>query len=234
MGFDHWVFYYEKTVKINLGLYDDKKRYAAEISDKYSDLIFCEEIVMVSYLKKKQYSFRVIVDCDRYPCDFKKFDGLQAKDIRIVHAPTDYLKKGTPLVRAAIKKLREEGYQFYYRELSGVPNTEVIKSLEESHIVLNQFYSFFPALFGLEGLATGNAVLMNADPTLNNNIFLEADQAWVITHYWQIYDNLKYLLEHPLKIKIFAQNGRKYVEQYHSFENAFHFYNNVFKKEQII
>ena len=57
-----------------------------------------------------------------------------------------------------------EGYNFDYIELSNKENRIVLEELKQAHIVLNQFYSFTPGLFGVEALANNCAVLMSADP----------------------------------------------------------------------
>jgi hypothetical protein len=76
-----------------------------------------------------------------------------------------------------------------------MPNRVVLEHLKSSHIVLNQFYAFTPGLFGIEAMANHCAVLMSADPSIETGLPQKSKDAWMITKYWEVYDNLKYLLD---------------------------------------
>lgn len=73
-------------------------------------------------------------------------DGL----VRILHAPSNPIVKGTEEIRAAVARLIEEGLPIDYRELTGVPNAEVLAELSRCDLVIDQLYSDHP----MAGLAT--------------------------------------------------------------------------------
>ena len=187
--------YSEKTFD---EVYDKEKKDLATSADTYADLIFSTPVDNMSYIKSKQYLWKLITDKE---CFHKKEKKQLNSKIKILHAPTNMIFKGTPLVRAAIKKLQMENYDFDYVELQNVKNKIVLEHLKTTDIVLNQFYSFIPALFGIEAMASNCAVLMSADPSIDSDITENSENAWLITKYWEIYDNLKYLLDNPNKIK---------------------------------
>ena len=56
----------------------------------------------------------------------------------------------------------------------------------------------------------------------------------VNTKYWEVYDNLKLLLDNPEKIKFFADNGHKFCKKYYTYEAAGSYYHSVFLKNNII
>ncbi len=151
--------------------------------------------------------------------------------IKILHAPSNPLIKGTPLVRAAIKKLETEGYDFEYIELMNKPNKEVLLMLEKSDIVLNQFYATMPGVFGIEAMAKYNAVLMSVD---YENLPHGSEGAWMRTKYWELYDNLKYLLDNTSKIKEYADAGYEFVKNNYTEEKVREFYINTFYEHNII
>ena len=186
-------------------LNDTEKKRLADQADRYATIIFSHKLDMLSYLKSKQYFFPPIINESLFSFNKEKFDKIP---IRIVHAPSLPVLKGTPIVRSVIKMLKKEGFDFLYIELINMPHENVIKELSESHIVLNQFYSLIPGIFGLEAMAACNAVLMSAKsdqfPYLFNN-------AWLETEDWQLYYNLKFLLENPEKIFEYAKNGFEYM-----------------------
>lgn len=156
------------------------------------------------------------------------------KKIKILHAPSNPLVKGTPLVRATIKKLYLDGYNFEYIELQNMPNKMVLEHLKTSHIVLNQFYALVPGMFGIEAMANHCAVLMSADPSIETGLTQDSKDAWMITKYWEVYDNLKYLLDNPEKIKYYADNGYKFTYEHYTYEAASEYINKVLKGNGVI
>ena len=162
----------------------------------------------------------------------RKFRNI--KKINIIHAPSNYIYKGTPLVRAAIKKLQLEGYNFNYKEFNSTNNKTVLKYLKSSHIVLNQFYDVSPGLFGIEAMANHCAVMMSAEPKLITSKTKAYKNTWMVTKYWQIYDNLKYLLENPDKIKKYADKGQEFVSTNFTYEIAANYLNKKLKENKII
>jgi hypothetical protein len=211
--------------------YEEKKKRIAALSDKYADLCFSCSIDQASYLTSKQYFVPYAYDIKDFNRNDDKFDKNQV--IKILHAPSNPLIKGTPLVRAAIKKLKLEGYRFEYKELMGVSNTKVLEELGSCHIVLNQFYAFAPGVFGVESLANHTAVLMSADPDIETGLPQDAKGAWMITKYWQVYDNLKFLLDNPEEIKKYADTGYDFALNHYTYEKASEYLHQVFKKNGI-
>lgn len=199
--------------------YDREKQEIATASEKYSDLIFSGYLgKRFSYLKHQPYRWPYMYPKSKFRRNDKKFTSF--KQLKIVHAPSNPLVKGTPLVRAAIKKLLSEGYKFEYIELIGVDNQLVLQHLRSSHIVLNQFYHFMPGLFGVEAMANHCAVLQSAEQTEEANVPEIPKDAWLVTKYWQVYDKLKYLLDNPEVIKYYADNGYELAINNYTYEQA--------------
>ena len=211
--------------------YEEKKKRIAALSDKYADLCFSYSIDQASYLTSKQYVAPYAYDIRDFNRNDDKFN--RNKTIKILHAPSHPLLKGTPLVRAAIKKLKLEGYRFEYKELIDVSNRKVLEELGSCHIVLNQFYSFAPGVFGVESLANHAAVLMSADPDIETGLPQDAKGAWMITKYWQVYDNLKFLLDNPEEIKKYADTGYDFALNHYTYEKASEYLHQVFKENGI-
>jgi hypothetical protein len=211
--------------------YEEKKKRIAALSDKYADLCFSWPIDQASYLTSKQYIMAFPYDIKNFNRNDDKFDKNQT--IKILHAPSNPLVKGTPLVRAAVKKLKLDGYRFEYKELMGASNTKVLKELGSCHIVLNQFYLFHPGVLGVESLANHTAVLMSADPDIETGLPQDAKGAWMITKYWQVYDNLKFLLDNPEEIKKYADTGYDFALNHYTYEKTSEYLHQVFKENGI-
>ena len=206
---------------------DNICRKLAKQADTYANIIFSSPIDQMSYLKSKQHFFPVIIDESIFSLNYDKFNIVP---IKIIHAPSLPILKGTPLVRTVIKMLKNEGYKFHYIELINISHEDVIKELQQSHIVLNQFYHFVPGVLGHEAMATGNAVLMSAKSSCQPFIF---NNAWFETEDWQLYYHLKFLLDNPKKIIEYAKNGYEYMVNNFSKENIKKYLFNIFKENNV-
>jgi len=210
---------------------NDKKLLAAS-ADRYADIIFNAKVDQMSYLENQQYGWTYMYDKDNFDKNDDKFDNIEI--IKILHAPSNPIPKGTQLVRAAIKKLELEGYDFEYIEIQNMKNEVVLEHLKTTHIVLNQFYAFSPGLFGIEAMANHTAVLMSADPSIETTLHQDSQDAWMITKYWEVYDNLKYLLDNPEKIKYYADKGYDFSYKHYTYEAARESIETVLKEQGII
>lgn len=199
----HNEFTFEKEAKKN-----------ADLADKYATLVFSHKKDQISYLKKTQLFFPPIIDQSKIFNSMEKFKKIEK--IKVLHAASNPNVKGTPVVRAVIKALKSKSYDFDYEELMGVDNDIVLQKLRSSHIVLNQFYLLIPGIFGLESMANCTAVLMSAVPS---EFPYEFNDAWFETKDYQLFDNLKYLLDNPSEIKRYAQNGFDYINRNFSKES---------------
>lgn len=184
----------------------------AAVAEKYADLIFTMKTDQASYFAKPTQPFLYFYPDDHFHKNENKFsgDGL----VKIVHAPSSPVTKGTALVRAAITRLKREGYQLEYIELIGVPNAVVLRTLRECHIVLNEFYALVPGVFGVEALANYCALMTAADETIEPDLPAGSNAAWLPTKSYQVYDHLKFLLDHPDEQRRYAANGYEWAQRH--------------------
>ncbi|PHR69811.1 MAG: hypothetical protein COA66_14115 [Arcobacter sp.] len=234
---DYHISYTQNEYSENFILNDLIVKKTAISADKYADLIFSFKLDQISYIKNKQFPWAYMYPKEKFFKDNNKFNSNNI--IKIVHAPSNPLVKGTPLVRAAIKKLELEGYIFEYVELKNMSNEIVLNHLRTSHIVLNQFYGYDISLglLAIEGMANHNALLMSYDPDAIKyyNLNLEGfDSCLLNTKYWEVYDNLKYLLNNHDKIKYYADKGYAFTYKHYTYESASEYMNNILKENGVI
>lgn len=194
--------------------YEQAKRDIAAAADANADVIFNARLDQLSYLTRDTEPFMYFFPDDRFRWNEDKFDAPER--IIVVHAPSKPLLKGTEHVRAAVERLHAEGFEFDYRELTDVTNDEVIATLGDAHIVLNQFYAFIPGVFGIEAMASGCAMLASADARVETDLGEGANDAWVVTRPDEIYANLRDLLEHPDRIRDQARRGFDWARKHAS------------------
>lgn len=77
----------------------------------------------------------------------------------IVHAPTNIAFKRSDLIIAALHELWSEGLGFELRLLRNVPNDQVLESLTDADILIDQIACGKSGLLGYEGMASGCVVV---------------------------------------------------------------------------
>lgn len=83
--------------------------------------------------------------------------------LRVLHAPSRPVAKGTHRVREAVARMQAEGIAIELVELSGVPNSEVLRHLAECDLVIDQLYSDVPlATFSAEAASFGKPVIVGS------------------------------------------------------------------------
>ena len=190
-------------------IYEKSIKDFAEVINEYSDHIFTAKFDQASYLRSDTHPFMYFCPDSLFDENFSKFENIER--FRIVHAPTNPTIKGTNLVRAAIRKLELEGYDFEYREIQGMKNQDLQDILKDTHILLNEFYGFMPGVLAVEGMAKCCVVLTRADHNYEKDLGIESSRAWVTTPPYAVYDNLKLCLDGKISLKAQAQSGYEWA-----------------------
>lgn len=165
------------------------------VINQFADQIFSVPRDQMSYLRSDSIPLQVFLPIAVFSDSEDKFKNIEIP--RILHAPSSPFIKGTPLVRAAIARLRSEGFMFDYQEFSSASNDDLLISLRNAHIVLNEFYAFVPGMLGIEALASKSVLLTRASKELEPTLPGDPSQAWIPTEPHEIYDNLANLLRNP-------------------------------------
>jgi hypothetical protein len=192
----------------------------AASADEFAQLILNSPVDQISYLESK--TLPIFYFLPSGTSTFKKQKSrFTTGKIKIVHAPTSRLAKGTALVRSAIKKLQLEGWEFEYVELFDVEPMQILSQLEDADIVLNEFYSFLPGMLGIEAMYLKCALLTSADKDIEKWLPNGAENAWLKTRYWELEENLRILLSDHGRINELSINGHEWVVQnYDDYSNA--------------
>lgn len=113
----------------------------------------------------------VIID----PAKWANSAPLLVRDrLKVVHAPTNPILKGTNFVRPIARKLHEEGL-IEYVELQGVPNHEMPAVFADADIVLDQFRVGDYGVAACETMAAGRIVLTHVSDQVRNEVARLAD-----------------------------------------------------------
>ncbi|MGO4343144.1 glycosyltransferase [Pedococcus sp. 2YAF34] len=188
---------------------DRHRRNLAASAERHAQLIFNAPVEQVTYLTRPTEPALYFVPDEHIAQRPEKWRDL-ARPL-VVHAPTSPIIKGTPLVRAAVKGLHEQGFEFEYLELSNQPNSAVLDVLSRAHVVLGHFYQFIPGIVGLEAMASNCVLLTSADADIEASLPPGANEAWVVTPSWLIRENLERLLSRPKDMQSQADKGTAWV-----------------------
>jgi len=91
----------------------------------------------------------------------------QKPDIRILHAPSNPLSKGSNVIEEAVNNLKHKGYPIDFVKITNRPNKEVLSEISKCDFVIDELYSDIP----LGGLGTEAAFF--GKPTINGGYYFE-------------------------------------------------------------
>lgn len=161
-------------------------------------------------------------------------DGINGP-VKISHTPNHRGCKGTEYLIEAVNKLKNEGLQIELVLMEGKKNDEV-KSLLQNEVDIHCDQLIIPGygLSAIEGMAVGLPVLSN----LESDVYLQVFRRFSFLNNCPIisaspetiYRKLKTLITDPELRKQLSEDGRQYVESFHSFKAAQYLFESIYKR----
>ncbi len=173
-----------------------------------------EENVSGFFLKEEKYSESI----------------LKTNKLRVVHAPSNPLVKGSRYVSQAVDKLKRDGFDIELKMLSGVSHEEVIKAIKESDLLIDQLHIGAPGVFTLEGWRYGKPVACYFNDSVISDY--SGDCPVVNVNPESIYDVLSESLKKPETLAAAAEAGCKVFDSYHSIGSIERNMANLYKQKQ--
>ena len=126
--------------------------------------------------------------------------------------------KGTDIFHDALQKLKQ-AYpdKCCVTEVEDLPFAEYTKRMEEQDVILDQAYSYTPAMNALQAMAKGLVCVGGGEPE-NYDILGENDLRPIINvqpDRDDIFRHLEELLLHPEQLPLLKQQSIEYVERHH-------------------
>lgn len=137
--------------------------------------------------------------------------------IKIVHAPTSQIIKGTKYIENVLNSLKSN-YDFEYIKLCNIPRNEVYKKLAGYDLVIDQILVGFYGVFAVEAMLLGKPVVCY----IRDDIWDEIKDECPIynANPDNLYDVLESILKNPEQLKERGVMSREYALKYHSPENV--------------
>lgn len=146
----------------------------------------------------------------------KVLDMTPKNKIRIFHAPTDQIVKGTAAIERAFKKLSSQfpKHEFVIKE--NLTHEEVTQEMIKADIVVDQLLVGWYGEQAAEAMAMGKTVMAYLNPTYFNFVSFAQEIPVINTNHWTFENDLKKLLDCPQSIRKTAKESFKFAKKYHS------------------
>lgn len=205
-----------------LWLNSDRDILNQEIADSCDGIIACLSEYYLAY-SITQYSCKLTYI--PLPFNLNKVE----KEIRNI-SETDKIKffiginkdrsqfKGTDRMYNVLQKLQKNYPDAVeINAVESVPYDEYVTLMQQSDVVLDQLYSYSPAMNGLLALAEGKVLVGGAEPEMYNLLNEQENKPIVnvVPDEDDIYNKLENLIKNKAQIKSISENSRLFVEKHH-------------------
>ncbi|WP_165040201.1 glycosyltransferase [Dysgonomonas sp. ZJ709] len=143
--------------------------------------------------------------------------------------------KGTDVMdRALIRLARKYPDQVVISRVESVGYDEYQKLMMQAHVVLDQLYSYSPAMNALLAMAQGKVVVGGGEPEMYE--LLDEDENRPIINVYptedDVFNKLEYVVLNKHKIPDLSQHGRLFVDKHHDFISVARQYLNFWGEEK--
>lgn len=175
----------------------------------------------------------ISIDTDAWPAkqQYSPNDGRNGP-VRVIHTPNHRNGKGTEFVLDAVERLRAEGLEIELILVERMPNAEVRRLMATADILAEQFLATGYAMSGIEGMASGVAVMANLEREENVRVFRRfgfLDECPILsTSPETLADNLSLLVTRPALREQLGRAGRAFAEKYHSYATSQYMFGSIY------
>ena len=158
---------------------------------------------------KKIYQVNLAIDIQKY----RYVENVNNDKLKIVHAPTNKVFKGTKYIIEAVKKLHQK-YDFEFILISGMKHEEAKKIYEEADLIVDQIIAGGPGLFAHECMTMGKNVMCYISDYFYDeyNHYYNQNNSLISANPDNIYEKLEDFILNRNKYNKTGFMGRKFVE----------------------
>jgi len=197
---------------------DEVKAYRVKKWDKYADAMFAATPDLLEYLPERAIYL---------PNTTTNWDGLnpvpilKRERIRIIHAPTNQIVKGSQVIDYAIRRLKKEfPDRIEYVCLEGMSNANARLIYQTADLIIDQIKMGIYSVVALEAMKMGKPVLAYLDPVhykkINPDMVNEMNDTIINASPETIYDTLKGIMVNPDCLRPQVEKGLSFVEKWHA------------------
>lgn len=166
------------------------------------------------------------LDLELYPyVGVKEKQENDADPIKIIHAPSKRMLKGTEDVLRAVKQLKSQGYNIKLILVENTPHKGALEYYKQADIVIDQLLIGWYGMVAQECMALGKPVCVYLREDLEGYI---PSHPMLNTNSDNIVNNLKQLIEDAALRANLGEKGRIYVEKVHNSAKIAHMLSDLY------
>ncbi len=197
-----------EAYQIKIGCVMEDKHSESAIIQKYIDAPFSHPFDAMILNGKFNYLY-LLLELEKYQPKYET-----NSKIKIVHIPSNDGIKGTNYVLQAIEKLKKENIEFDFELIRNKPHDEVVESIRNADILIDQMVAGWYGLISVESMALGKTTVCFLREELYNYI---PDIPIINLNPDNLAEGLKKLIAEKEKLSDYGKAGRKYAEKYHDY-----------------
>lgn len=202
-----------------------------DCNDEYKQFVGCEIETKKEMIVRAEKVFDIIVAPQEasgylqreftrayFPVNLENFpkkeyfgQGLNRK-LKILHAPSNPLYKGTKFIVQEIEKLKSK-FDFEFKMVSNVSITELYEEIKRSDLIIDQMLTGIYGLFSIESMAMYKPIVCYVRE--DSWKYIEGDCPIFNTSADGLYNTLHDILLNPNQLIEAGIRSRAFVEKYH-------------------
>jgi len=131
--------------------------------------------------------------------------------------------KGTDIMERALIRLKDKyPDKVIVHRAESVSYTDYNRMMSEAHVVLDQLYSYTPAMNALNAMAMGKVVVSGGEPEMYELLGEDKNKPIINVHPTEedVFDRLEYILLHKDILPQLSKAGRQFVEEHHDYRKV--------------
>lgn len=137
---------------------DDLVRWRIDVWDRYADIIYALNPDLLQVLPARARFFPY-AHPDVTAWTYRGVDVSERRPLRIVHAPSNRVVKGTKYLMSAVERLRAEGLEFEFILVENLSNAEARCIYESADVLVDQLLCGWYGGVSAEFMALGKVVV---------------------------------------------------------------------------
>ena len=202
----------------NSGTFDTLRQKRIQIISKTMDHIFALNPDLMYFLPESKTTFLPYSIANWH--SISNYDFSISKKIKIVHAPTDRVAKGSHYILKALENLQKKYLNLEVSIIEKLPHQEALKKYQEAHIIIDQVLIGWYGAFGVEVMKMGKplAVFVREEDLkfIPSNMAKALNEAIININPFNIETILSEYIENNHLLNEKSRAALDYVHQWHN------------------
>lgn len=203
----------------------EKEEVNIEIAETCNGIVSClyeYQKAYEPYFKEKSKYIPLPINTDMLQYNQKGVEGDKIKIFIGIQKLKSKLK-GTDIMLEELLKI-QSAYpkEVLINKVTSLPWSQYVKIMAESDVLLDQLYSYTPAMNGLIGMAQGLVLVGGGEPEMYE--LLQEKNNFPIVNVLptreDVYDKLEKLVQNKKNIPEISWNSREFIEKHHNYINV--------------